>query len=136
MATSRKSDLQRQLRELDEQRARLMAELRASEQESAPPPSDEDDLVNEGIKFPDGTRDGDDDGKERSKSQCTAERTTTPRPPSPRPLTTEPPRDLVAAPRPVATQVVRQRAPSPPPSISAQVPDHHKHWPVIRAWQC
>ena len=107
MATSRKSDLQRQLRELDEQRARLMAELRASEQESAPPPSDEDDLVNEGIKFPDGTRDGDDDGKERSKSQCTAERRTTPRPPSPRPLTTEPPRDLVAAPRPVAARVVQ-----------------------------
>ena len=40
MATSRKSDLQRQLRELDEQRARLMAELRASEQEAAPPSDD------------------------------------------------------------------------------------------------
>ena len=59
MATSRKSDLQRQLRELDEQRARLVAELRASEQEAAAPPSDEDDLVNEGINFAHGTRDGD-----------------------------------------------------------------------------
>ena len=65
MATSRKSDLQRQLRELDEARARLIAEIK----------DEEEDLVNEGINLPDGTRDGDDDGKERerSKSQCTAE---------------------------------------------------------------
>ena len=63
MATSRKSDLQRQLRELDEQRARLMAELRASEQEAAPPSDEEDDLAGEGIKFPDGTRDGVDDNE-------------------------------------------------------------------------
>lgn len=54
MATSRKSDLQRQLRELDEARARLIAEIK----------DEEDDLVNEGINLPDGTRDGDDDGKD------------------------------------------------------------------------
>ena len=46
--------MQRQLRELDEARARLIAEIK----------DEEDDLVNEGINLPDGTRDGDDDGKD------------------------------------------------------------------------
>ena len=78
------SDLEEKLRESEANSARLRAEIAARKAEGPPPPSDEDDLVNEGINFADGTRDGDDDERERW-------------------------------------------------SISAQVPDHHKHWPVIRA---
>ena len=49
------SDLEEKLRESEANSARLRAEIAARKAEGPPPPSDEDDLVNEGINFPDCT---------------------------------------------------------------------------------